>query len=130
MITFKNCISNLNFNHILFGFIIISFFYLKNLVNKLTNLHHLNITILNKFYNKINYITKKNKKNYNKFNKKLKKKYKKIKKILKSNNFKNLSNIESNKIMEVIPTTLINNIDPIQTNCIIVDEENDFEILD
>ena len=32
--------------------------------------------------------------------------------------------------MEVIPTTLINNIDPIQTNCIIVDEENEFEILD
>ena len=127
MITFKNCISNLNFNHILFGFIIISFFYLKNLANKLTNLHRLNIILLNKFYNKINYITKKNKKNYYKFNKKFKKNYKKIKKILKSNNFKN---IESNKIMGVIPTTLINNIDPIQTNCIIVDEENEFEILD
>ena len=127
MITFKNCISNLNFNHILFGFIIISFLYLKNLAKKLTNLHRLNIIILNKFYNKINYITKKNIKNYYKFNKKFKKNYKKIKKILKSNNFKN---IETNKIIEVIPTTLINNIDPIQTNCIIVDEENEFEILD
>jgi len=130
MITFKNCISNLNFNHILFGFIIISFLYLKKLAKKLTNLHHLNIIILNKFYNKINYITKKNIKNYYKFNKKFKKNYKKIKKILKSNNFKNLSNIESNKIMEVIPTTIINNIDPIKTNCITVDEENEFEILD
>ena len=90
MITFKNCISNLNFNHILFGFIIISFFYLKNLANKITNLHRQNIIILNKFYNKINHITKKNKKNYYKFNKKLKKNYKKIKKILKINNFKNI----------------------------------------
>jgi hypothetical protein len=130
MITFKNFISNLNFNHILFGFILFSFFYLKNLINKLTNLHCVNIIILNKLYNKIISISQKNKKNHNKFNKKLKKNYKKIKKIkkiLKSNNFKN---IESNKIIEVIPTTIINNIDPIHTNCITVDEENEFEILD
>ena len=128
MITFKNCISKLNFNHIIFGFIIISFFYLKNLANKLTTLHRLNIIILNKLINKINNITKKNKKNYYKFNKKFKKNYKKIKKILKNNNLKNKS--EPNKIMEVIPTTLINNINSNQTNCITVDEENEFEFVE
>ncbi len=127
MITLKNYVSNLNFNHILFGFILFSFFYLKNLINKLINLHNLIIIILNKFYNKTKSISQKNNKKYYKFNKKLKKNYKKIKKILKSNNFKN---IESNKIIDIIPTTLINNTEPIQTNCITVDEENEFEILE
>lgn len=133
MITFKNCISNLNFNHILFGFVLFSFFYLKNLINKLINLQHLNIIILNKFYNKINSISLNNKKNHNKFNKKLKRNYKKIKKFIKkSNNFylKNTSNIESSKILEVKPSTpIINNIEN-QSNCITVDEENEFEILE
>jgi hypothetical protein len=133
MITFKNCISNLNFNHILFGFVLFSFFYLKYLINKLINLQHLNIIILNKFYNKINSISLNNKKNHNKFNKKLKKNYKKIKKFIKkSNNFylKNTSNIESSKILEVKPSTpIINNIEN-QSNCITVDEENEFEILE
>jgi hypothetical protein len=127
MITLKNYVSTLNFNHILFGFILFSFFYLKNLINKLINLHNLIIIILNKFYNKTKSISQKNNKKYYKFNKKLKKNYKKIKKILKSNNFKN---IESNKIIDIIPTTLINNTEPIQTNCITVDEENEFEILE
>jgi len=134
MITFKNCISNLNFNHILFGFILFSFFYLKNLINKLTDFYRLNIIFLNKFYNKIYSISLNNKKNHNKFNKKLKRNYKKIKKIIKkSNNFylKNISNIESNKILEIKPSTpLINNTEQNQSNCITVDEENDFEILE
>ena len=134
MITFKNCISNLNFNHILFGFILFSFFYLKNLINKLSNLHRLNIIFLNKFYNKINSISLNNKKNHNKFNKKLKKNYKKIKKIIKkSNNFylKNMSNIESNKILEVKPSSpTINNIEESQYNCITVDVENEFEFIE
>jgi hypothetical protein len=133
MITFKNCISNLNFNHILFGFILFSFFYLRNLINKLTDLHRLNIIILNKFYNKIKSISQKNIKNHNKLNKKFKKNYKKIKKIIKKNNnlyIKNLSNIETNKI-DVIPSTSpINNIEQNQSNCITVDEENEFEILE
>jgi hypothetical protein len=86
-------------------------------------------------YNKINNISKKNKKNYNKFNKKLKKNFKKIKKIYKeSNNFylKHLSNkSESNKIIEENQTNpTINNIAPLQSNCITVDEENEFEILE
>jgi len=134
MITFKNYMSNLNFNHILFGFILFSFFYLRNLINKLTDLHHLNIIFLNKLYNKIISISQKNKKNHNKFNKKLKRNYKKIKKIInKSNNFylKNMSNVESNKILELKPSTpTINNTEQNQSNCITVDEENEFEFLD
>ena len=127
MITLKNCISNLNFNYILFGFIFISFFYIKNLINKLTDLHRLNIIILNKLYNKIKSISKKNKKNHHKLNKK----FKKIKKIIK-----NISNNESNKIIKVIPTTpttpttLINNIEQNQSNCITIDVENEFEFVD
>jgi hypothetical protein len=131
MITFKNFISNLNFNHILFGFILFSFFYLKNLINKLTDLHRLNIIFLNKIYNKIKSISLNNKKNYNKFNKKLKINYKKIKKIIKKSNnlyLKNLSNSEPLKIIPSIPP--LNNIEKNQPNCIIVDEENEFEILD
>ena len=133
MITLKYYLSNLNFNHILFGFILFSFFYLKNLINKLYNLHRLNIIFLNKFYNKINSISLNNKKNHNKFNKKLKRNYKKIKKIIKkSNNFylKNMSNIESSKILEVKPSTpIINNIES-QSNCITVDVENEFEFIE
>ena len=134
MITLKNCISKLNFNYILFGFIFISFFYIKNLINKLTDLHRLNIIILNKLYNKIKSISKKNKKNkknHHKLNKKFKKNYKKIKKIIK-----NISNNESNKIIKVIPTTpttpttLINNIEQNQSNCITIDVENEFEFVD
>ena len=127
MITLKNCISNLNFNYILFGFIFISFFYIKNLINKLTDLHRLNIIILKKLYNKIKSISKKNKKNHHKLNKK----FKKIKKIIK-----NISNNESNKIIKVIPTapttptTLINNIEQNQSNCITIDVENEFEFVD
>jgi hypothetical protein len=131
MITFKNYLSNFNFNHIFFVFILFSFFYLRNLINKLTNLHSLNIIILNKLYNNINSISLKNKKNNNKFNKKLKKNYKKIKKIIKkSNNFylKNISNIESPKILELKPSTpLNNNIDNNQSNCITVDVENEYD---
>ena len=41
-----------------------------------------------------------------------------------------MSNIESNKILEVKPSTpIINNIEN-QSNCITVDEENEFEILE
>ena len=108
MITFKNCISNLNFNHILFGFILFSFFYIKYLINKLINLHNLNIIILNKFY-------------------------KKIKKIIKKNNnfyLKNMANIESNKVLEVKPSTPINNTEQNQSNCITVDVENEFEFIE
>jgi len=136
MISFKNYISNLNFNHLLFGFIIIFFFYIKNLINKFINLQQLNILILNKLCCKINYFSKKNNKNYNKFKKKFKKNYKKIKKIYKKSNsiyLKHLLNNESNKIKEVIQTPIINNLesDKInQSNCITVDEENEFEILD
>jgi len=131
MITFKNCISNLNFNHILFGFILFSFFYLRNLINKLTNVHRLNIIFLNKLYNKIKSISQKNIKNHNKLNKKFKKNYKKIKKIIKKNNnlfIKHIVNDETNKIIPSTPP--INNIEQNQSNCIIVDEENEFEILD
>ena len=131
MITFKNCISNLNFNHILFGFILFSFFYLRNLINKLTDLHRLNIIFLNKLYNNIKYISLKNKKNYNKFNKKLKRNYKKIKKIIKKSNNLYLKNLLNNESLKIIPSTLpINNTEQNQSNCIIVDEENEFEILD
>lgn len=133
MITFKNCISNLNFNHILFVFILFSFFYLKNLINKLTDLHHLNIIFLNKLYNNIKYISLKNKKNHNKLNKKFKKNYKKIKKIIKkSNNFylKNISNNEKNKIEVSQPITPINNTEQNQSNCITVDVENEFEFIE
>jgi hypothetical protein len=135
MTNFKNFISNINLNHILLGFILISFFYIKNLANKLTNFYKVNIIIFNKLYNKINNISKKNKKNYNKFNKKLKKNFKKIKKIYKESNntyLKHLSNkSESNKIIETNQSThTINNRDPLQSNCITVDEENEFEILD
>jgi hypothetical protein len=132
MITFKNYLSNLNFNHIFFTFLLISFFYLKNLINKLIIWYQLNIIIFNKLYNKINNITKKNKKNYNKFNKKLKKNYKKIKKIYKENNkfyLKHISNNESYKNIEIKPTTPIYNIVPVENNCITVDEENEFEII-
>ena len=129
MITFKNCLSNLNFNYIFCGLLLFSFFYLKNLFNKLTNLYHLNIIVLNKFCNKINIISIKNKKNYKKF----KKNYKKIKKILKNNkkydnnptNYltNNSINIEPAKIIEVLPPV-------IESNCITVDEENEFEIIE
>lgn len=134
MITFKNCISNLSFNHILFGFLIISFFYLKNLINKLINWHQFNIIISNKLYNKINYFSNKNKKNYIKLDKKLKRNYKKIKKIYKKSNnlyLKYISNIEQNKTIEVKSSTPItNNIDSNQSNCITVDVENEFEFID
>ncbi len=131
MITFKNCISNLNFNHILFVFILFSFFYLKNLINKLTDLHHLNIIFLNKLYNNIKYISLKNKKNHNKLNKKFKKNYKKIKKIIKKSNNLYLKNLSNNEPLKITPSTSpINNIEQNQPNCIIVDEENEFEILD
>lgn len=140
MITFKNFISNLNFNHILFGFILFSFFYLKNLINKLTNLHRVNLFILNKLCKKINTSIKKNKKNCYKFTKKFYKNYKNIKKLLKknykqSNNISNLINFyqsKQQKNIEVIQsnTTPLNNIESVQTNCIIVDEENEFEIIE
>ncbi len=131
MITFKNCISNLNFNHILFGFILFSFFYLKILINKLTDLHRLNIIILNKLYNKIKSISQKNIKNHNKIKKKFKKNYKKIKKIIKKSNNLYLKNLLNNEPLKIIPSTSpINNIEQNQSNCIIVDEENEFEILD
>lgn len=129
MITFKNYLSNLNFNYIFCGLLLFSFFYLKKLFNKFTNLYHLNIIVLNKLCNKINIISKKNKKNYKKF----KKNYKKIKKILKNNkksdnnptNYltNNSINIEPAKIIEVLPPV-------IESNCITVDVENDFEIIE
>ena len=125
MITFKNFLSNFNFNYILYGFLLFSYFYLKNLINKLTNLYQLNIIVLHKLCNKINIISKKNKKNYNKFNKKFKKNYKKIKKILKNNkqSYNNSTNTEPAKIIEVIPSL-------VESNCITVDVENDFEIIE
>lgn len=125
MITFKNFLSNFNFNYILCGFLLFSFFYLKNLLKKLTNLCQLNIIVLHKLYNKINIISKKNKKNYNKFTKKFKKNYKKIKKILKNNkqSYNNSTNTEPAKIIEVIPSI-------VESNCITVDVENDFEIIE
>ena len=133
MITFKNYMANLNFNYIFCGLLLFSFFYLKNLFNKLTNLYHLNIIVLNKLCNKINIISIKNKKNYKKFNKKFKKNYKKIKKILKNNKksdnnpINNLNNLEPTKIIEVIQPV-------IESNCITVDvdndEENEFEIIE
>jgi hypothetical protein len=127
MITFKNFISNLNFNHVLFGFILFSFFYLKILINKLTDLHHLNIIILNKLYNKIKYISLKNIKNHNKIKKKFKKNYKKIKKIIKKSNNLYLKNLLNNEPLKIIPSTPpINNIEQNQSNYIIVDEENEF----
>ena len=131
MITFKNCISNLNFNHILFGFILFSFFYLRNLINKLNDLHRLNIIILNKLYNKIKYISQKNIKNHNKLKKKFKKNYKKIKKIIKKSNNLHIKYIANNEPPQIISSTPpINNIEQNQSNCITVDEENEFEILD
>jgi hypothetical protein len=135
MVTFKNLLSNFNFNYILCGLLLFSFFYLKNLFNKLINLHQLNIIILNKLCNKINIISKKNKKNYNKFNnkfnKKFKKNYKKIKKIIKKSNNLYLKNLLNNEPLKIIPSIpSINNIEQNQSNSITVDEENEFEILD
>jgi hypothetical protein len=135
MLTFKNCLSNLNFNYIYSGLLLFFFFYIKNLFCKLTNLYQLHIIVLNKLCNNIKIISKKNKKNYNKFSKKFSKKfkknYKKIKKILKNNKQfdNNISNncIELNKIIEVIPPI-------VESNCITVDVDNDvdndFEIIE
>ncbi len=137
MIIFKNFISNLNFNHILFGFILFSFFYLKNLIYKLTNLHRVNLFILNKLCKKISTSIKKNKKNYYKLKKKFYKNYKNIKKLLKknykqSNNIYNLINLYQSKQQKNIEsnTTPLNNIESVQTNCITVDQENEFEIIE
>jgi len=137
MITYRNLIANLNFNYILIGLFFISFFYFKNLFNKLYKIQQLYIFILNNIFDKIKLITNKNKKNYNKFNKKIKKNKKKIKKFKKilneNNNFylKYILNIESKKIIDVKSTTPpINNVEINQPNSITVDEENEFEILD